>query len=254
MADNSYKTPFGRTINQLAEAKALQAIQQLGKALPCSVVAVSGSIVTVKFEMNSPYTLPNVTMPMFGPEYIRYPIKAGDKGVTLPADAYLGGMSGLGGGVAGVTLPTNLSALVFLPISNQAWFAVDPNAVTIYGPNGVVLQDTTARSSLILTPTGIAMIGETTVTITVGASEIEMLPAAVNVTTVLTTFNSNVVIDGDLVVTGLSTGMGGGDFNVTTLVATGDVTAGTSTTPVTMLAHLHPGVQPGGGNTGPAIP
>lgn len=262
MADNSFKTPFGRTINQLAETKALQAIQQLGKALPCSVVAVSGSIVTVKFEMNGPYTLPNVTMPMFGPEYVRYPIQVGDKGVTLPADAYLGGMSGLGGGVAGVTLPTNLSALVWLPISNQAWFAVDPNAVTIYGPNGVVLQDTDATSTLILTPSGIAMVGDTTITMTVGSNVIAMTASEVTatvgsniitMTSALTTFDvanatftGNVLIAGGLEVDGTATGAGG-TFNINgALIATGEITANSVHT---VSAHHHGGVQPGGGNT-----
>lgn len=157
MADNSQKTPFALTMNRFASGKAQDAIQGLGKALPCSVVSVSGAIVTVKFEVQSEFTLPNVKMPLFGPEYIRYPIQAGCKGVAFPADASLAGMSGLGGGVADLTAPANLSALVFFPIGNANWSSVDPNAVTVYGPNGVVLKDTGGGTTVTLTGGGIVI-------------------------------------------------------------------------------------------------
>lgn len=137
--------------------KVADTVQQLGKALPCSVVSVKGAIVKVKFEVQSDFTLPNVVVPHFGPEYIRYPTQPGDKGVVFPADAYLGGITGLGGGVANLTNRGNLSALVFFPVANSNWSAVDPNAVTIYGPNGVVLKDQQTRVSLTLTPNGIVI-------------------------------------------------------------------------------------------------
>jgi hypothetical protein len=139
---NNQKTPLSRSINAAAQRRALTAINTLGRALPCSVVAVSGSIVTVNFELQGNLTLPQVTMPMFGPEYIRYPVQIGDKGVALSADVYIGGMSGLGGGTATETLPANLSALIFFPIANSGWSAPDnPNAVIIYGPDGVIIRD-----------------------------------------------------------------------------------------------------------------
>lgn len=148
MSNNAQKTWIARSLNQFAEKKALDAIELLGKALPCSVTAVAGSIVTVKFELtNISYTLPNVTCPMFGPEYIRYPTQVGDKGAVFPADAYLGGMSGLGGGVADLSLVGNLSALVFFPIANKNWSASDnANALVLYGPDGVILRDTNKQT------------------------------------------------------------------------------------------------------------
>lgn len=182
MADNALKTPFGKSINTFAEKKVLDAIQLLGKALPASVVAVAGSIVTVKFELDSPFTLPVVTCPLFGPEYIRYPIQAGDRGVVLPAAVRLGGVSGLGGGVADLTTPANLSALVFLPCGNKNWSGVDPNAVTVYGPNGVVLKNTAATSTIILLPAGIAITGQTYVNIICGACSIMMTATSVVIT------------------------------------------------------------------------
>ena len=81
MSNNAQKTPFARTQNIFAEKKIADALQLTGKALPCSVVSASGAIITVQFEIQSEFTLPQVTIPLFGPEYIRYPIKAGDSGV-----------------------------------------------------------------------------------------------------------------------------------------------------------------------------
>ena len=177
MADNSQKTPLGRSLNVFAAKRAQDAIQLAGKALPCSVVSVDGAIVTVNFEVNSPFTLPDVTIPLFGPEYIRYPIQPGDNGVVLPADAYLGGVSGLGGGVADLTLPANLSALVFLPIGNTEWSAVDPQSVTLYGPNGVVLKDTSGATTFVLTPTSITMVSQQSVTATCGGTTMTLTPS-----------------------------------------------------------------------------
>jgi len=88
------------------------------------------------------------------PEYIRLPIQVGDKGVTFPADARLGGISGLGGGTADLSVPANLSALVFMPVSNQNWAPVtDPNKVVLYGPNGGVLMSSDASVSLTMDKT-----------------------------------------------------------------------------------------------------
>lgn len=154
---NAQKTPLARSLNRFAESKWNEAFQRVGKALPCSVVAVTGAIITVKFEVTSKFTLPQVTVPMYGAEYIRYPIKTGDKGVVFPADARLSGVSGIGGGVADLSEPGNLTALVFAPISNLEWTEVDPDAVTLYGPNGVALRDTDSASTVTLTPSGIAM-------------------------------------------------------------------------------------------------
>ena len=163
MGDNSQKTPLARTLNRFAEQKVLDRVQQLGKSLPCHVVSVRGAIVTVAFDVTGPFTLPNVTVPLFGPEYVRYPIKAGDRGVVLAADAYLGGVSGLGGGTADLTQRANLATLVFLPIANASWFTVDPNAVTVYGPDGVVLQTQDGSVKLIVNAAGVSVvIGGTT--------------------------------------------------------------------------------------------
>ena len=158
MPTNAQKVPLAQSIGLAAQRASESRVQRLGKVLPCSVVSVDGALITVKFEMSAaPQTLPQVQMPLFGPEYIRYPIKAGDKGVAVAADAYIGQMSGMGSGVADWREPPNLGALVFLPIGNKTWSAVDARAVTIYAPNGVVLRDTDSKVTLTLTPTGVAI-------------------------------------------------------------------------------------------------
>ena len=176
------RTPLAPALNEFASKAINDAFQLTGKGLPCSVVSVSGAIVTVKFEINSAFTLPNVTMPLFGPEYIRYPIQKGDKGTVVPFDAYLGGMSGLGGGVADLTQRANLSTLVFLPIGNKLWTSVDPNAVTIYGPNGVVLRDTGSNSIITLTPSSITIVAPSQIQLKTGATTMTITPSGWSIT------------------------------------------------------------------------
>jgi len=152
MADNAQKTPFAVSMNRFAQRKAADAIQLLGKALPASVVSVSGSIVKVKFEVDSPFTLPQVTIPMFGPEWIRYPVQPGDKGMVLPADARLGGMSDLGSGIASLSLPANLSAIIFMPIASANWDPPeDSQKLILYGPNGAVLRSKNGTANVTVT-------------------------------------------------------------------------------------------------------
>ena len=182
----SQKTPLAASLNAIAHRKALEVVQHLGKALPCSVTVVSGSIVTVKFEVTGPYTLQPVTMPIFGPEYIRYPIQVGCLGVTFPIDVYLGGISGLGGGTADMTMPqANLSNLVFLPCGSKNWSATDDaNAVVIYGPDGAIIRDT----------------GKTTT--------LKIAPNAATLTATTFTINGNVVVNGKITSTGDIAGAG----------------------------------------------
>jgi hypothetical protein len=97
---------------------------------------------------------------------MRVPYQKGDLGFCIPADAVLAGVSGMGGGVANLSLPANLSALVFMPIGNKNWSSVDSNAVVLYGPNGCVLTTVAKGASLTLTDDGVVIkVGSTTYTI-----------------------------------------------------------------------------------------
>lgn len=219
MRDNSQKISFVHSQNQFVERKINEALQLSGKALPCTVSAVNGSIITVNFEVQSKITLPKVTCPLFGPEYIRYPVQVGDKGVVFSADASLGSMSGLGSGVATLTNVGNLSSLVFFPIGNKSFGAVDPNSVTIYGPNGTVLRDTGSATVMTLTPSGIVVTTAGSISMS-AAGGVSMTLAGGVATIAATTINLN----GSLIING---------------------------TPY--LVHHHSGVVSGGNNSGGVV-
>ncbi|CAM6714704.1 MULTISPECIES: hypothetical protein [Klebsiella] len=162
---------FAKSMNNFAEEKIAEAMQLVGKVLPATIVRQSGKMVTVSFSLtNIPFTLPQVTIPLFGPQYVRYPMQPGDRGVVIPADTYIGGMSGLGGGVADLTQPANLSALVYLPISHTEWQDVDGQVVTVYGPEGVTLRDSGSNTTFLLKPDSIAISTPDSFTVTVGGT------------------------------------------------------------------------------------
>jgi hypothetical protein len=163
---NHQKTPLSRTLPLFTQAKALAEIRKRGGALPGEVTEVDGQVVTVKFQV-ADITLPPATMPLATCEYIRKPIQVGDRGVAIPCTTFLGGVSGLGTGIADTSLVGNLSALIWLPVANTDWSDEDPDAVTIVAPNGVVLKDTTAAAQVKVTPTSITLqVGSSAIVIT----------------------------------------------------------------------------------------
>lgn len=171
MPSNFHKLWPSDTANQIAIQRAGQAIGTLGQALPCEVVAVTGAIVTVSFQAQSaPWALPQVTIPKAESPWIRMPTQVGDLGVTIPASWYLGGISDLGGGVADTAQPMNLSALVFVPVSNAGSPPINQGAAQIQGPDGVILQTTTGTTSSAITNTSGTVITFGTTTLTINAS------------------------------------------------------------------------------------
>lgn len=174
MSNNAQKVHYARTINRFAEQKVLDALQVLGKSLPCHVIVVSGSIVTVRFDITpGTFTLPDVTCPMFGPEYIRYPTQINDLGVVMSADYYIGGVSGLGGSTANLSLRSNLSTLIWFPIANTGsdtnknWPPTDdPNALVLYGPNGGILRTVDKSSVVTVNSSGITLVSSKPIAVT----------------------------------------------------------------------------------------
>ena len=138
MSGNVTKTPFGQTINTFTQNTIDENFNIQGQSLPCSVEAVNGNIVTVAFEVvqDSGYNIPQVTMPIAESLYVQIPVQVGDKGVAVSASVRLGGISGLGTGLAPLVAPSNLGALFFVPISNSAWTVEDGTAVRIRSANG----------------------------------------------------------------------------------------------------------------------
>jgi hypothetical protein len=192
MSGNEFKKPISLTQPLVSRTATQNENQQRAQGLPCHVVnVVSSGIVTIAFDVvNAPYTFPQVTVPVQTSQYERIPIQVGDKGWAVPADAYLGGASGLGGGTADLTRRGNLTTLAFQPLGNTSWPVVDLNAYVLNGPNGVTLQDTGAINKLVLTPTGVALIltaGGVTITVPNGQT---------------LTINGNLVVNGMITVTG----------------------------------------------------
>ena len=206
---NAQRLSFQKSVNNNAIKRASEAIQATGRALPCRVVSVDGAIVTVAFEMNTaPWTIPNITIPKAESNWIRMPTQVGDLGMTMPADVYLGGVSHLGGGVADFTPVTNLSALVFVPISNASSHPSDPNAAIVQGPNGFIGQTTEGTTSSIVTDvngttvtyaSNTATVNAAGVMASVGSSLIDVTAASITLTAgghTLTIGSGGVIIDG----------------------------------------------------------
>lgn len=215
MASNFAKLWFQKDQNQSAINRAKQTIANTGKALPCRVVAVNGAIVTVAFEVDTaPYTLPQITIPKAESPWIRMPTQVGDLGVTVPADAYLGAVSGLGGGVAKLFGRGNLSSLVFLPVSNKNSAPDNPNAAQIMGPQGAIIRTQDNNCSLVLNESGVV--------VTFGSIK-------------LTINSSGIHFTGAVTGTSTATFTGEGTFNGGHTVS----------------AHTHGGVQSGGSTTAP---
>ncbi|MHB1267239.1 MAG: hypothetical protein ACYCY2_06505 [Acidithiobacillus ferriphilus] len=148
------------SLNKMAVNRALEAIQNAGKSLPCEVTAIDGAIVTVKFNLDTaPWTLPPISIPKLESPWMRSPTQIGDMGLAVPAGTYLGGISGLGGGVADMRNPGNLSALYFVPISSAGSPPPNVNAATMQGPEGFVCQTTQGSTpcSIIGDQNGITM-------------------------------------------------------------------------------------------------
>jgi hypothetical protein len=212
MSGNAQKTPFAETINRFAEKKVNDAIALQGYALPASVVAVAGSIVTVKFEVNAaPFTLPQVEMPIAGPEWARAPTQIGDKGLVFPADVSIGNVTGLGDGVPDFSTPANLAALTFFPVGNKNWSASDdPNAWVLYGPNGAILRTSDSKAKVTANSSGVVVnydgktvtVNDTSITLNFSGKTFTLNSAGV-------TLNCDLVVNGKLTSTD-TTSLGGG--------------------------------------------
>ena len=240
---SAQKTPFAVSLSNYLETKLEQNNEGFGWQLPCIVRAVNGSMVTVAFQVDTggELTFPEVTCPIAQSKYVRLPVQVNDLGMCISANARLGGVTGLGKGLAPLGLPFNLGALVYVPIGNTNWESVDPNAVNINAPNGAVIRDSNNLCTITLLPSG--------VTVVRGATKMVINDAGVT-------------IDGNLTVHGLITGDNG--FHITggtgaTMQITGDISqtgnysnTGTLTNNGKAVGstHTHGGVQTGTGTTG----
>lgn len=149
MPFDDLKIPLPRSLDKIAQQRSNDPTALAGKDWPCEVVEVTGQIVKVKFLVQSPFNVNQSTMPIDTGINDWVPVKIGTQGVAKSADVYLGGVSGLGGGTANLVRRSNLSMLVFHPVSNKAWKppsvqgvadqntrAVGGDKAVLYGKNG----------------------------------------------------------------------------------------------------------------------
>ena len=149
--DLSQKSPFAVTMTNYIQNKIDTNQETFGWQLPCRVVKVAGAIVTVAFEIDqsNKLTFPQVECAIAQSIYVRLPVQVGDFGICVAANARLGGVNGLGSGVAPLSNPLNLEGLVYVPIGNANWSAVDPTATTI--------TDKTGATSVSVSPAAVNM-------------------------------------------------------------------------------------------------
>jgi hypothetical protein len=161
MSGNFLKTPFIDSMGGTLAQNDLSNLAAKGQAIPAEVVSVdgTGTIVVVNFLVQDPeegfaksgIQLPRVEMPVATDLYGIPPLKKGDTGYCLPADVYLGGVSGLGIGKANWGRPSNLSALAFHPLGNKkAAGRIFADKYFLSGPGGVHLLAETRGLDIIL--------------------------------------------------------------------------------------------------------
>ena len=221
------KTPFSTSIANFTSGQINDYLAGLGQVLPCTVVEVGydgegNSIVMVNFDVLPGFTLRPVTMPIIGSEYVRIPVQVGDSGIAISASVRIGNISGLGVPYAPSPLvaPSNLGALVFVPISSALWTPpLNPEALLLQGHDGVVIQDMLGDTTFTLTPAGIVVDAQTSVTVGVGSNTIVITAGGIVI-------NGNVTVNG-------------------TINSTGDISAGS----VTMQTHTHKVVGVQGGSS-----
>lgn len=156
MAGNALKTPLTYNINKFTQKKTNDALQLEGKELPAAIESTANNMVTASFQVTGYGALPQVTVGVAMSRYVRVPLRNGDKGVLRAADAVLGGVTGQGTGVASNVKPGNLGALVFEHVSNTDWPAVvDPLALELAAPHGIVAKTFDGTAELILNQSGL---------------------------------------------------------------------------------------------------
>lgn len=184
MSGNHLKTPFAYSANALAQQRATHVAALLGKGLPCQVTEVLIGFVTVSFEVNSIFNIPNLTIPMVMTQYGRPPIQIGDLGRAVPTGVSLAAVSGISTATPNLGLEGNLATLAFEPLGNKTWSAVggDGEAYVLYGVNGggVIMQDSATGSATTVT------INKNSVTIEVGSGKPVNITAGGSLSPVMT--------------------------------------------------------------------
>lgn len=116
---DSHKNPFQYRMNAWSNRQINSSREQEPKSMPCHVTKVEKDFVHVAFETkNSIFTPPVMKMTQAFSRYGREPTQKGDKGMAVPGDYYMGGITQFAGGNTSFYPRSNLSSLSFNPSSN----------------------------------------------------------------------------------------------------------------------------------------
>lgn len=134
MVDGSLTRPVNYNLSRHTNQKSNDFSLIDSKGIPCHVIAIDRDMVTVAFDThNSVWTLPTMKMPVAMSGYARDATQVGDHGYAVKSNYYLGGNSGLGGGVADYGPRSNLTPLTFHPMSRTQNQTRDYNQYTVTG-------------------------------------------------------------------------------------------------------------------------
>jgi hypothetical protein len=134
MVDSNLTRPINYSLSRHTNQKSNDFQLIDSKGIPCHVVKVEKDIVTVAFDThNGVWTVPTMKMPQAFSSYARDATQVGDHGYAVRSNYYLGGNSGLGGGVADYGPRGNLTPLTFHPISRTQSQTRDYDQYTVTG-------------------------------------------------------------------------------------------------------------------------
>jgi hypothetical protein len=116
---DSHKNPFQYRMNAWSHRQINSGREQEPKSMPCHVTKIEKDFVHVAFETkNSVFTPPVMKMTQAFSRFGREPTQKGDKGMAVPGDYYMGGITQFAGGGTNFYPRGNLSSLSFNPASN----------------------------------------------------------------------------------------------------------------------------------------
>ena len=163
MTDYSKKLLYSQNLVGVIDSQVSEYSQADGWELPCTVKAISddGLFVTVDFAISQgQFPIPTITIPIAESEYVRLPIQIGTVGITKKIVADITYISGQQDGVSTLNTYGNLNtALCFIPITNKKIFPTTPNknALWLYGPDGVIIQDEAGNSKVTVSEASVRM-------------------------------------------------------------------------------------------------
>lgn len=251
MSDFSKKVSFAQNLANAVRYLNDSDNESFGWQLPCTVDSVDNTkgIVTVNFSVigsnGSPLDLPQITIPIMGWKYIRYPIKKGDPGVTISIDTNTRNIAKLSTGISSLIGHGNFGpTLMFIPIAQADWSETDDvDAVVVAAPNGAIIRTDNKDATITVNKDNV-IVDYKDGTITLGSTNITLQYK--------TSANTVILKDGEIDITSPTVKIISSSASVVgNLTVTGSTNLQGSTTiqGKSFLGHTHP-VSTAPGTTG----